>query len=228
MFCTVDHDPLTSFGPPDPEEPERVARAVRTMGLQYSVITSVTRDDLDDGGASVFAATVKAVRQQCPDTLVEILIPDLQGSEDALQTIVAASPDVLNHNIETVPRLYETVRPQAVYRRSLDLLAAVKRFDADMVTKSGLMLGLGEHREEIIAVMDDLRTAGCDILTLGQYLQPSKHHLAVAEFIHPNTFAELKDIALAKGFAGVASAPSVRSSFEAGQLYQAVSANRSR
>ncbi|MDJ0622097.1 MAG: lipoyl synthase [Desulfocapsaceae bacterium] len=219
MFCAVDHGP---DGAPDLDEPERVAQAVKTMGLQYSVITSVTRDDLEDGGASLFAATVKAIRRQSPDTLVEILIPDLQGNWDALQTIVTAAPDVLNHNVETISRLYPTVRPQAVYHRSLELLAMVKRFDAKMITKSGIMLGLGESMEEILEVMDDLLAANCDILTLGQYLQPSKKHLAVNEFIHPENFAELKKIALTKGFIGVASGPSVRSSYEAGKLYRTV------
>lgn len=222
MFCAVEHASSASFGPPDPEEPLRVARAVKTMGLQYSVITSVTRDDLEDGGASLFAETVRLIRVNSPDTLVEILIPDLQGDKEALRTIVDSAPNVLNHNIETVPRLYERVRPEAMYHRSLELLATVKNIDARMVTKSGLMLGLGENHEEVLGVMDDLRAAGCDILTLGQYLQPSRNHLAVTEFIHPQSFAELKDIALAKGFAGVASGPSVRSSFEAGQLYRAV------
>lgn len=218
-FCAVEHGPDT---PPDADEPERVAQAVKTMGLQYSVITSVTRDDLEDGGASLFAATIEAIRRYSPDTLVEILIPDLQGNWSALEKIVAASPDVLNHNVETVPRLYPTVRPQAVYRRSLELLSRVKRFNPKMITKSGMMLGLGESREEILEVMDGLLQAECDILTLGQYLQPSKHHLAISEFIHPQTFAELKDIALSRGFAGVASGPSVRSSYEAGKLHQAV------
>lgn len=219
MFCAVAHGPEE---PPDAKEPERVAAAVKTMGLKYSVITSVTRDDLEDGGAAIFAETVKAIRRVSPATLIEILIPDLQGNWDALQTIVAASPDVLNHNVETVPRLYPEVRPLAVYGRSLELLAMVKKFNPQMVTKSGVMLGLGETQEEILQVMDDLLQVQCDILTLGQYLQPSKKHLAVEEFVTPQIFDELKKTALNKGFAGVASGPSVRSSYEAENLYREV------
>jgi lipoic acid synthetase len=189
------------------------------MQLKYAVITSVTRDDLEDGGASFFVSTINEIRSQSPGTLIEILIPDLQGNSDALRWIVEAGPDVLNHNVETVPRLYSSVRPEAVYRRSLGLLAEVKKISSQMVTKSGIMLGLGESRDEILGVMDDLLEIDCDILTMGQYLQPSKHHLAVVEFITPETFAELGQIALQRGFAGVASGPSVRSSYEAEVLY---------
>ncbi len=219
MFCAVGHDPQE---PPDPAEPVRVADAVKTMGLKYSVITSVTRDDLADGGASIFVETIAAIRKGSPATLIEILIPDLQGNWQALEKIVAAAPDVLNHNVETVPRLYSTVRPQAVYERSLELLDSVKMFNPKMVTKSGVMLGLGEKRDEILQVMDDLLQSKCDILTLGQYLQPSKNHLSIEEFITPEIFDELKEIALQKGFAGVASGPTVRSSYEAENLYREV------
>ncbi len=215
-FCAVSHGPDR---PPDPDEPARVGAAVKALQLQYSVVTSVTRDDLDDGGASHFVATINEIRRRSPGTLVEILIPDLQGNRDALREIIGAKPDVLNHNIETVPRLYPTVRPEALYRRSIDLLAEVKKIDPDMVSKSGIMLGLGESRAELLAVMDDLLQARCDILTMGQYLQPSKHHLAIVDFITPQVFDELGAIALQRGFAGVASGPSVRSSYEAEVLY---------
>ncbi len=218
-FCAVSHGP---DGPPDPAEPARVGEAVRSLRLKYAVVTSVTRDDLDDGGASFFVATIREIRRQSPGTLIEILIPDLQGNMEALQKIVEAGPDVLNHNIETVPRLYPTVRPEAIYRRSIDLLEGVKKINPDMVSKSGIMLGLGESRAELLGVMDDLLAAKCDILTMGQYLQPSKHHLAIVEFVTPQVFAELGEIALQRGFAGVASGPSVRSSYEAEILYNKV------
>mgnify|MGYP001066128494 CR=1 FL=1 len=219
QFCAVGHDPKEM---PDPAEPARVADAVKTMGLKYSVITSVTRDDLADGGASIFVEAIRAIRKKSPATLIEILIPDLQGNWQALKNIVNAAPDVLNHNVETVPRLYPTVRPQAVYQRSLELLAMVKQFGPKMVTKSGVMLGLGEEKAEILQVMDDLLKSKVDILTLGQYLQPSKNHLSVEEFVPPQMFDELKEIALKKGFAGVASGPTVRSSYEAENLYREV------
>lgn len=218
-FCAVEHGPLS---PPDPEEPGRVAGAVKQMGLKYCVVTSVTRDDIDDGGASLFALTIAEIRKVSPETLVEILIPDLQGNWNALSKIVRASPDVLNHNVETVERLYPAVRPQAIYSRSLELIARVKKFDGSMVTKSGIMLGLGETEQEVEQVFDDLSAAGCDILTLGQYLQPSRDHLPVHRFVPPAEFENYKELALAKGFRGVASGPSVRSSFEAGQLYYEV------
>jgi lipoic acid synthetase len=224
-FCAVAHGPE---GPPDDTEPARVAEAVKTMGLKYAVITSVTRDDLDDGGASFFVSTIGEIRKQSPGTLIEILIPDLQGNWEALREIAAATPDVLNHNMETVARLYPAVRPQAVYERSLELLAQVKKAYPTMVSKSGLMLGLGESRAELLRAMDDLRRVRCDILTLGQYLQPSRQHLPVLEFITPQVFTELKDIALQRGFAGVASGPSVRSSYEADVLYRQVAENQAR
>ncbi len=216
-FCAVAHGPDR---PPDPQEPRRVAQAVLKMDLKFCVITSVTRDDLDDGGASYFAATIEAVRQESPSTKVEVLIPDLQGNYPALGHIIDAGPEVLNHNLETVPRLYPQVRPQAVYRRSLDLLREVKKRQPSMVTKSGIMLGLGEKRDELLQAMDDLQAVGCDILTLGQYLQPSRKHHRIVRFVPPEEFAELENIALGKGFSGVASGPSVRSSYEAGELYR--------
>ncbi len=219
-FCAVRHEPP---GPLDPGEPERVAEAVELLGLRYAVITSVTRDDLPDGGASVFAATIRAIRWRRPTTLVEVLIPDLQGDQRALATILAAGPQVLNHNVETVPRLYPRVRPQARYARSLEVLAAVKRMRPEMICKSGMMLGLGETGDELRQVWHDLARAGCDLLTMGQYLQPSAANLPVVRFLPPEEFAMLQDEALACGMAGVAAGPFVRSSYEAEKLYRLAS-----
>ena len=216
-FCAVQHVPT---GPPDPEEPQRVAEAVALLGLRYAVVTSVTRDDLGDGGASLFAATIAAIKKSSPATLVEVLIPDFQGDEAALETVLAAAPDVLNHNIETVPRLYPRVRPQADYRRSLALLARAKQSFPEIPTKSGMMLGLGESVEELRATLDDLVAAGCDILTMGQYLQPSLEHLPVECFVPPEEFAAMAAEAEALGFAGVAAGPFVRSSYQAESLYR--------
>jgi lipoic acid synthetase len=216
-FCAVQHGPLSY---PDPAEPERVAEAVLLLGLRYAVITSVTRDDLDDGGASIFARTIVAIRERRPQTLIEVLIPDLQGQAEALATLVTAGPQVLNHNIETVPRLYPEVRPQADYHRSLDLLQRVKRLQPQMVTKSGIMLGLGETAEELWQVWADLRRVGCDLLTMGQYLRPSLDKLPVQRFIPPEEFDRLRSEALSHGFAEVAAGPFVRSSYEAEKLYR--------
>ena len=218
-FCAVSHQPSA---PPDPEEPRRVAEAVEFLELKYTVVTSVTRDDQPDGGAAIFAETIRAIRERRPNTLVEVLIPDLQGDKAALATILEAAPDVLNHNIETVPRLYPEVRPEAIYARSLELFTSAKAYNPGQVTKSGIMLGLGESREELFAAWRDLRRAGCDILTLGQYLQPSRSHLPVARFVAPEEFEELRELALEHGFAGVASGPFVRSSYQAEKLYQQV------
>jgi lipoic acid synthetase len=218
-FCSVAHGPV---GPPDPAEPDRVAAAARQMGLRYVVITSVTRDDLADGGAAFFAETIAAVNRLIPSARVEVLIPDFQGNVQALQAVLNAHPDVLNHNIETVPRLYATVRPQARYRRSLQLLSRVKKYAPAMPVKSGLMLGLGESSEEIRSTLQDLVGAGCRILTLGQYLQPSKAHLPVKRYVSPAEFENWKASALEMGFCEVASGPFVRSSYHAKELYQAV------
>jgi len=217
-FCNVQHGP---DGPPDPEEPRRVGEAARTMNLRYVVVTSVTRDDLPDGGAAHFAETIRAIRESIPGALVEVLVPDFEGSADSIRTVVEARPDVLNHNIETVPRLYPEVRPQAVYERSLDLLRRVREIAPGIPTKSGLMLGLGEKDEEVLGTLRDLRAADCAILTIGQYLQPSKKHLPVARFVPPEEFEKLRELALEMGFAEVASGPFVRSSYHAGDLYQA-------
>jgi lipoic acid synthetase len=216
-FCAVGHSPT---GPPDPEEPVLVAEAVELMGLRYAVVTSVTRDDLADGGASFFADTIRAIKERMPATLVEVLIPDLQGDWDGLEKILEACPDVLNHNIETVGRLYPLVRPGAAYTRSVDLLRQVKRITPKIPTKSGIMLGLGESDEELFATMGDLLAAGCDILTLGQYLQPSPAHLPVERYVPPDEFQSLQAKAMKLGFAGVAAGPFVRSSYQAEKLYK--------
>lgn len=199
--------------PSDPEEPRQVAEAVRTLGLRYAVVTSVTRDDLPDGGAAHFAATVTEIMKLSPHCLVEVLIPDFEGSEVALRQVVAAGPRVLNHNVETVPSLYPLVRPGGDYGRSLELLHRAKKRGA--TTKSGMMLGLGEGVAEVHRVMDDLRQVGCDLLTLGQYLRPSREHLPVARFYSPEEFDALAEEARALGFSGVEAGPLVRSSYHA-------------
>lgn len=197
----------------DTDEPRRVAEAIRTMAVQHAVITSVNRDELDDGGAGIFAETIRLAREARPGITVEVLIPDFRGDEQALRVLVDARPDILNHNTETVPRLYPTVRPQAKYTRSLQLLERGKQWG--MVTKSGLMLGLGETTEEIVEVMSDLRAVSCDILTLGQYLQPSREHLPVHRYVHPDEFTMLKERGISMGFRHVESGPLVRSSYHA-------------
>ena len=197
----------------DREEPVRVAEAIRIMGVRHAVITSVNRDELPDGGAAIFAETIRRARAVNPGLTVEVLIPDFQGDRTALQIVIEASPDILNHNTETVPRLYARVRPQAKYIRSLELLDRAKR--AGMTTKSGLMLGLGEQNEEVLEVMNDLRLVGCDILTLGQYLQPSKVHEPVDRFVLPAEFVMFKERGVSMGFRHVESGPLVRSSYHA-------------
>ena len=211
-FCAVSHGrPLAV----DPEEPGRVAAAVARLGLRHVVMTSVNRDDLPDGGAEHFAQTACAVRARVPDCTIEVLIPDLQGNHEALAIVVAAPITILNHNTETVPRLYKRVRPGAVYERSLDLLTAAKRFRPGLRTKTGLMLGLGESREEIFAVLRDVRATGCDVLTLGQYLRPGPSELAVERYVTPEEFTALGAEARQLGFAYVESGPLVRSSYHA-------------
>jgi len=197
----------------DIDEPRRVAEAVLKMGLKHAVITSVNRDELPDGGASIFAETIRQIRLQVPYCRVEVLIPDFKGDLDALQKVIDAQPDILNHNTETVPRLYRPVRPQGKYEWSLKVLGTAK--EKGMVTKSGLMLGIGETIEEVLEVMGDLRAIGLDILTLGQYLQPTKDHLPVDRFVHPDEFAMLKREGLIMGFRHVESGPLVRSSYHA-------------
>ena len=218
-FCSIQSGPCS---PPDLEEPRRVAEAARRMQLNYVVVTSVTRDDLPDGGAGIFAETIHQIRQTIPGARIEVLIPDFQGDEAALQTVLAAGPHILNHNIETVPRLYPSVRPQAVYSRSLKLLRRVRTFDSSMPTKSGIMLGLGETFKEVHQTLQDLYHHGCRLVTLGQYLQPTKWHLPVKRFVPPEEFDNWQQIASDIGFSKVASGPFVRSSYHAGELYQAV------
>jgi lipoic acid synthetase len=193
----------------------------REMGLSYVVVTSVTRDDLPDGGAGLFAATIQALRDAIPDVRVEVLIPDLQGHTASIAAVVAAGPDVLNHNLETVPRLYKRVRPEADYRRSLDLLQQVRDLAPRMVTKSGLMLGLGERQAEILHTLEDLRTVDCRMVTLGQYLQPSADHLPVRRYVPPEEFDHWRDVARGMGFQQAASGPLVRSSYQARELFRA-------
>lgn len=211
-FCAV---PKGKAGPLDFEEPLNVAKACRQLELKHAVITSVTRDDLEDGGAECFARTVQAFRLLNSDSTIELLIPDLSGNWSALTKIVDAKPDIINHNVETVPELYEKVRPQADYGRSVELLRRVKKIDGQIYTKSGIMLGLGETDEQIFRVMRDLLLAGCDVLTLGQYLRPSEEHIPIFEYVTPNKFDDLRDFALDMGFKYVASGPFVRSSYKA-------------
>jgi len=197
-----------------------VAEAVKALNLGYVVITSVTRDDLADGGAGHFAATIQSIRKNCPGIRIEVLIPDFMGSKKDLDRVVEAGPDVLNHNLETVKRLYPTVRPEAVYERSLALMKhARESAPPDLPIKSGLMLGLGETREEIVQAFQDLLSHGCSLLTLGQYLQPSKSHLDVERFVPPEEFESLREIALGMGFKDIASGPFVRSSYQAKELF---------
>ncbi len=212
-FCAVPSGRPTA--PPDEHEPERVALAVAQMGLRYAVVTSVNRDDQPDGGAAIFAATIAAIRSHVPGCKVEVLIPDLRGDAAALETVIAARPDVLNHNVETVPRLYRRVRPGAEYPRSLALLRRAKQIAPAMPVKTGMMLGLGETREEVLAAMQDLVDQGVDIFTLGQYLQPTREHLPVERFVHPDEFAEYKRLGEAMGLGHVEAGPLVRSSYHA-------------
>lgn len=208
---------------PDHGEPERVARAVRAMGLRHAVITSVNRDELEDGGAALFAETIRAIRRLTPSCAVEVLVPDFEGSEAALATVAAERPEILNHNIETVPRLFPILRPQGKYRRSVELLDRAKRLGCR--TKSGLIVGMGETTEEVRGVMADLRAVGCEMLTIGQYLQPTREHHPVARFYHPDEFAAFKAEGLTLGFTHVESGPLVRSSYHAAEQSASASAS---
>jgi lipoic acid synthetase len=205
----------------DLQEPGRLAETVKMMGLRYCVITSVNRDDLPDGGAFIFAACIKKIRSEVPGCKVEVLIPDFAGSWSALQKVVDACPDVLNHNIESTRRVFSRVRPKGDYRLSLDLLARVKEMDPGMVTKSGIIVGMGESREELIETMRDLRVVGCDLLTIGQYLRPSLKHIPIDRFYTPAEFDELRQIGEEMGFKHVASGPLVRSSYHADEQHDA-------
>jgi len=223
-FCNV------ATGKPealDPDEPARVADAVAKMGLRHVVITSVDRDDLPDGGAGQFVAVILAIRAAAPETTIEILTPDFARKPvAAVESVIAARPDVFNHNLETVPRLYLSIRPGARYYHSLRLLERVKERDPSQFTKSGVMVGLGESKEEVMQVMDDMRSAGVDFITIGQYLQPSRKHAAIDRFVHPDEFAALAEIARAKGFLMAAASPLTRSSHHAGEDFARLRAAR--
>ena len=213
-FCNVTKG---KSQPVDQNEPEHVAQAVNALGLKHAVITSVTRDDLPDGGANHFACVVSAIRGQSPQVTIEVLIPDFQGDAQALRKVVEAHPQIINHNVETVPELYSEVRPQASYHRSLELIGRVKEMDTSIYTKSGIMVGLGEKPQEVLQVLSDLRKVKCDFLTIGQYLAPSARHHAVVEYIHPDQFDFYRIKACEMGFLHVASGPLVRSSYMAEQ-----------
>ncbi len=215
-FCSVESSIPEQL---DMEEPKRIAMAAKEMGLQYVVITSVTRDDLHDGGAGHFAKTVSSVRRYLPEAKIEVLIPDFKGNLNSLNTVLNSGPDVFNHNIETVPRLYSVIRPLADYRRSLYILEYAKKTVPEIYTKSGLMLGLGERLDEVIQVLGDLRKTGCDFITIGQYLRPSRINLPVIEYLKPEIFERLRLTALSMGFKFAASAPLVRSSMKAEEMY---------
>lgn len=221
-FCNVSKGKANS---PDLEEPLHVAQAVEELGLKHVVITSVTRDDLPDGGASHYTEVIEKIRKIRPQTIIEVLIPDFQGNIKSLIKVVNAKPDIINHNIETVPRLYPTVRPMAVYQRSLELLSHAKDLDKQILTKSGIMLGLGEVKNEVIESLEDLRKIDCDFLTIGQYLAPSNKHHPIVEYIHPDIFAEYKNIGEKMGFKYVASAPLVRSSYNAEEAMNRIQAS---
>jgi lipoic acid synthetase len=212
-FCAVPSG--KPLGPPEEDEPERVAEAVERMGLRYAVVTSVNRDDQADGGAAIFARTIIRIRERVPGCRVEVLIPDFRGDWQALETVMAAHPDVLNHNMETVPRLYRTVRKGAVYERSLELLRRAGQMMPEVATKTGMMLGLGETREEVLQAMEEISAQGTHILTLGQYLQPTAEHLPIERYVHPDEFAEYKRLGEAMGFKHVEAGPLVRSSYHA-------------
>jgi lipoic acid synthetase len=211
-FCAVNSGLPTEL---DLQEPQKVAEAAEQMGLRHCVVTSVARDDLADGGATIFAETIHAIRRRLPLCSVEVLIPDFLGNEDSLRIVMDAKPDILNHNMETVERLSDRVRSKAKYPRSLELLARSKRMNPSIPTKSSIMLGVGETWDEILRTMDDLRSVDCDIMTIGQYLQPTKQHLRVVEYYTPEQFARLKEEGMKRGFRHVESGPLVRSSYHA-------------
>ncbi|MDD5014764.1 MAG: lipoyl synthase [Atribacterota bacterium] len=215
QFCAVEKG--KPF-PLDLEEPYHIAQAAKHLNLKHIVITSVTRDDLPDGGAKHFAQTITEVKKILPESTIEVLIPDFEGSWDVLQIVIDAHPEVINHNIETVARLYKLVRPKAVYKRSLELLRQIKIRDKNIISKSGIMVGLGEEKDEMIKAMKDLREVDCNILTIGQYLKPSPHHLKVSNYIRPDEFEVYRNIGMSLGFNYVASAPLVRSSYHAGEI----------
>jgi lipoyl synthase len=203
------------------DEPARVAQATKQLGLKHVVVTSVARDDLDDEGADHFASVIRTLRNYCgPELVIEVLVPDFHAREDCIRTVIEARPNVYNHNIETVERLATAVRPQGSYQRTLNVIATVKRLDSTMTTKSGLMVGLGETQDEVRSVIRDLHTSGCNILTIGQYLQPSKTHLTVNEHVHPDVFKSYEEYALSLGFSAAACGPFVRSSYQAEKVLE--------
>ncbi len=218
-FCNVSHGTLEKV---NPKEPENLASAAVEMGLKHVVITTVTRDDLPDGGAGHFAKVVDAIRSKDSSITIELLISDLKGRKEDIKTIVDAKPEIINHNVETVPRLYSEIRPMAIYERSLDVLKQVKEMDDTILTKSGMMMGLGEKEEEVIEVMKDLRNIDCDFLTLGQYLRPSEKHYPVIEYVTPETFKRYETKAKELGFKFIASGPFVRSSYKAADAMDAI------
>lgn len=211
-FCNVSHGHAEEV---DPQEPQHLSEAVKKLGLKHVVITSVTRDDLEDGGARHFANTIQAVRELNPDTTIEVLIPDLKGIDENLDIVIKANPDVINHNIETVKSLYSKVRPEADYDRSLYVIKYVKEHAVHIITKTGIMVGLGETDEQVYETMDDSLKTGCDIFTIGQYLRPSERHIEMKEYVPPEKFAEYKRVGEEKGFKYIASSPLVRSSYKA-------------
>lgn len=211
-FCNIESGKLM---PPDLNEPFRVAQAVKELELKHAVITSVTRDDLPDGGASLFADTIKAIHDISPDTIIEVLIPDFKGDYNALKVVMDAKPHIINHNVETISRLYDTIRPEADYEQSLTLLKRIKSYDPTIFSKSGFMLGLGENKEEILTLIENLKKVHVDILTIGQYLPPSEYHAPLIEYVHPDQFIEYGKYATKIGILSVASSPLVRSSYNA-------------
>jgi lipoic acid synthetase len=224
-FCNVD---TGTPGAVDPNEPQHLAEAIRELGLEHVVVTSVDRDDLADGGADHFARSIEALHREAPGTTVEVLTPDFRRKEGALEQVVDAGPDVYNHNLETVPRLYRRIRPGASYTHSVDLLARAKQRDPKLFTKSGIMVGLGEEHDEVLALMDDLRGADCDFLTIGQYLQPTRSHAAVERYVEPSEFEALAEAARARGFLLVSATPLTRSSYHAAEDFQRLRAARER
>ncbi len=223
QFCDVSFGHMEAV---NPDEPRHLAEATKKMGLKHVVITSVARDDLPDGGAKQFAETIKAVRELCPDTTIEVLIPDFQGSHESLDLVIAAKPEIINHNIETVQRISPKIRHRATYQRSLDVLAYIKEQDPTIFTKSGVMLGLGETEQEVAQAMDDCLAAKVDFLTVGQYLQPSARHIKLEEYISMRQFGIYRRMGMKKGFKFVASSPQVRSSYKAHEALVAGAASR--
>jgi lipoic acid synthetase len=221
-FCNVSHEHVDEV---DPQEPQHLAEAVKELGLKHVVITSVTRDDLEDGGARHFANTIEAVRKVNSNTTIEVLIPDLKGDHNSIDIVIDANPDVINHNVETVKSLYSKVRPEADYDRSLNVIKYVKEKAPHIITKTGIMVGLGETDEEVYKVMDDSLNVGCDIFTVGQYLRPSDKHIEMKEYVTPEKFEEYKRVGQEKGFKYIASSPLVRSSYKAEEALKAKKGN---